>query len=201
MKNIKVENIRLVMKAYSFVQGYVMGMFPDKKEVKEGFSAIYGIDETRYPLSQIFYKIGLKSKNYTIHSDTFYTSDLQNILKRENKSSVAIESGFYEIADLADLSLEALDGKNIVMDMVGFKNVRSEEQETPEAVIHIQKVTRIFRADAVKITNLTTPKNNDEDLLSIDEFNTLMLNVNPRSFNRISYDWLEEQVEKAQDYA
>ena len=95
MKVSNVENVRIVMKTEEFIKGYHFGIFPHTERAEKDFWAIYGIDENRYSMNQIFYKIGLESKNHSVPSKSFYTDDLKNILKENKKSKEKITSGFY----------------------------------------------------------------------------------------------------------
>lgn len=191
-----VENIRIVMKTEEFVKGYDFGIFPHTEKAEKGFWAIYGIDESRYDMNQIFYKIGLKSKNHSIPSKSFYTNDLKNLLKESKKSKEKITSGFYEVSSISDVSLDNVNGKIILIDMPGCNNKFDTEAKIPETVLRVEKIKKIFGSNKVKLTNLTVAKE-DSIELSVDDFNEMMLVVNPRAITMLDNNWLEQKIEES----
>lgn len=196
MKVSNVENVRIVMKTEEFIKGYHFGIFPHTERAEKDFWAIYGIDENRYSMNQIFYKIGLESKNHSVPSKSFYTDDLKNILKENKKSKEKIMSGFYEVSSINDVSLDNVNGKIILIDMPGCNNKFDVKAKTPETVIRVEKLKKIFGPNKVRLTNLTVAKEDSMEL-SVEEFDEMMMVVNPRAITMLDDDWLEQKIEES----
>jgi len=196
MKVSNVENIRIIMKTEEFIKGYHFGLFAHTEKAEKDFWAIYGIDESQYDMNQIFYKIGLKSKNHSVSSKSFYTDDFKNILKENRKSKEMISSGFYEVSSIGDITLDNINGKIILIDMPGCESRFDVEEKKPETVIRVETIKKIFGKNKVRLSNLTVVKDNPMEL-SIEEFNEMMLVVNPRAITMIDDEWLEQKIEEA----
>lgn len=201
MSQLNLENIRFVGKSFSFVSGYFFGGVPNKAEVKEGFPSVFGITEKRYAWKDLVYKIGLESKNPVVHSHDYYTSDLRSIIKTINKEENPVSYGFYEIKELNDKSFENLVGKTLLINIA-----MQEDNSFIETVAVVDKQKQLLLKDKVRITNITTPKENIE-FMSLSDFDLFAQNdiVNVRELVLLKGEdgtpegWLRDQEEKSVD--
>lgn len=199
MSQLNLENIRFVGKSFSFVSGHLLGLIPNKTEIKEGFPSIFGICEERYKWKDLCYKIGFKSKNPVVHSSDYYTSDLRSIIKKVNQEEPSFTYGFYEIKELSDKSFENLVGKTLIMNIA-----MQEDNSFIETVFVVDKQKKLILKDKVRITNVTTPQKNIE-FVSLSDFDLLVQNdvVNVRELVLLKgkdgtpEGWLRDQEEES----
>lgn len=199
MSQLNLENIRFVGKSFSFISGYFLGGIPNKTEVKEGFPSLFGISEDRYKWKDLCYKIGLKSKNPVVHSNDYYTSDLRSIIKKINREGFSFSYGFYEIKELSDKSFENLAGKTLLMNIA-----MQEDSSFIETVVVVDKQKKLILKDKIRITNMTTPKENIE-FVSLSDFDLLVNNdiVNIREMvllkgqDGTAEGWLRDQEDES----
>lgn len=199
MSQLNLKNIRFVGKSFSFISGCFLGVIPNKTEVKEGFPSLFGISEDRYKWKDLCYKIGLKSKNPVVHSNDYYTSDLRSIIKKINREGFSFSYGFYEIKELSDKSFENLAGKTLLMNIA-----MQEDSSFIETVVVVDKQKKLILKDKIRITNMTTPKENIE-FVSLSDFDLLVNNdiVNIREMvllkgqDGTAEGWLRDQEDES----
>lgn len=158
MKSENLKNIVFVGRSFSYLAGIFAGIVGDRKDVSEGFPALYTICEKRYQWKDVNYKIGFHSENYVVSDETFYSSDLKSNIHYDNEKNPLVKIGFYKVSEVGRCSLSDLLNQPLLINMNVIIN---GENKLNQSIIYIEKVKGLLY-DKVKIINLTTPRKDEQ---------------------------------------
>lgn len=203
MKNLDLNNIIFIGRSFSYLNGIFAGFIGDRKEVPEGFPAIYTISEKRYAWKDVNYKIGLHSENYVVSHETYYSSDLKSNIAYDNEKKPTVESGFYQVSEVGRCSLSDLFDQPLLINM---NLIINGENKFNQSIIRLEKVKGLFY-DKVKIINLTTPRK-DEQVLFYGQAEQFIFSdiVNVRKVELLTGEdktpegWLQDQMKLSSDF-